>query len=87
MAQAYKIWFNWHDPSGVTYKVTVVNDRTESFNGSDLIWGKIDDSTSNVPVITNIEITGNDSDKPHTFDFAKLFASEPMAICFYSNLT
>lgn len=87
MAQAYKIWFNWHDPSGVTYKVTVVNDRTESFNGSDLIWGKIDDSTSNVPVITNIEITGNDSDKPHTFDFAKLFASESMAICFYSNLT
>lgn len=88
IGHACKIRFLWYSDNGYSYYVTVINNRDKSSWWNPSQFSEfIDESSSEVPLITNIEIKEGDPSKPHTIDFDKLYKSRDKSVFFYGEVT
>ncbi len=88
IGHACKIRFLWYSDNGYSYYVTVINNRDKSSWWNPSQFSEfIDESSSEVPLITNIEIKEGDPGKPHTIDFDKLYKSRDKSVFFYGEVT
>lgn len=86
MAKADTVWFYWIN-AGVRYKVTVINAYSGGVSYGDLTAGKIDNKSSEVPIITEITVANNSSSVGQTYsiDLDKLFSDVYNVRFFYGK--